>query len=313
MTDAITLPQGILLAAIDMGSNSFHLNITQVDQDEIRPIHTLSERVQLGEAADTGELTQAAIRRGLACLEQFKRLLDETGPNSVRVVGTHALRRAKNRHDFTAPAEALLGLPIEVLEGEEEARLIYTGVSQTLSDNQTAHLVIDVGGGSSEFILGQHAQPLRLESLPLGCVSYGEAYFPAGDITAARFDTACRQATDTVSALHRRFSNNPWHETIGASGTLRAIEDMIVAAGWRTSGIDQASLTALRDKLLTFHHVGNIDLAGLSASRKSVVTAGLAITQGIFLGLRLESMSTSSSALREGVIHDLVSQIHHRH
>ena len=302
------LPQSGCLAAIDLGSNSFHLIITQVDQGRIRPIHTLSERVQLGEAADSGELTQAAIGRGLACLEQFKQLLDETAPHPIRVVGTHALRRAKNRRDFIDPAEALLGIPIEVLQGEEEARLIYTGVAHTLSDNQRHHLVIDVGGGSTEFILGSCAKPLHLESLPLGCVSYGETFFSGGEITAARFDAACHQATQEVSALYPHFSQNPWQETIGASGTLIALERIIVAAGWRSSGIDLASLSALRQKLLSFHRVGDIDLAGLSAHRKAVVAAGLAITQGLFEGLRLEAMSTSTSALREGVIHDLLAQ-----
>ena len=170
-------PEGACLAAIDLGSNSFHLNITRVDHDQICPIHTLSERVQLGEENDSGALTPAAVGRGLACLKRFKQLLDETGPYPIRVVGTHALRRAKNRSDFITPAEALLGTPIEILHGEEEARLIYTGVAQTLSDSQTPHLVIDVGGGSTEFILGCDAKPLRLESLPLGCVSYGEAFF----------------------------------------------------------------------------------------------------------------------------------------
>ena len=306
------LPQSGCLAAIDLGSNSFHLIITQVDQGRIRPIHTLSERVQLGEAADSGELTQAAIGRGLACLEQFKQLLDETAPHPIRVVGTHALRRAKNRRDFIDPAEALLGIPIEVLQGEEEARLIYTGVAHTLSDNQRHHLVIDVGGGSTEFILGSGAKPLHLESLPLGCVSYGETFFSGGEITAARFDAACHQATQEVSALYPRFSQNPWQETIGASGTLIALERIIVAAGWRSSGIDLASLSALRQKLLSFHRVGDIDLAGLSAHRKAVVAAGLAITQGLFEGLRLEAMSTSTSALREGVIHDLLARSYPR-
>jgi exopolyphosphatase/guanosine-5'-triphosphate,3'-diphosphate pyrophosphatase len=301
-------PKAFCLAAVDLGSNSFHLNITRVDHDQICPIHTLSERVQLGEETDSGALTPAAIGRGLACLKQFRQLLDETGPYPTRVVGTHALRRAKNRSDFITPAEALLGTPIEILHGEEEARLIYTGVAQTLSDKQTPHLVIDVGGGSTEFILGCDAKPLRLESLPLGCVSYGEAFFSGGDITAARFDAARQQASHAVSALYPSFSHAPWQETIGASGTLIALERIIVAAGWRTSGIDRASLSALRQKLLSFHRVGNIDLAGLSAHRKAVVTAGLAITQGIFDGLRLESMNTSTSALREGVIHELLTQ-----
>ena len=167
-----------LLAAIDLGSNSFHLIIAKSDFGELRPVQALAEKVQLGETSSTAMLTPGAIERGLACLERFKQLIDSTAPAKLRIVGTNALRRAKNRQDFIEPAEQILGAPIDVIYGREEARLIYLGVAHTLSDDEDTRLVVDIGGGSTEFILGERFEPLRLESLQMGCVSYGEAFFP---------------------------------------------------------------------------------------------------------------------------------------
>ena len=160
-----------LLAAIDLGSNSFHLIIAKSEFGELRPVQALAEKVQLGETSSTAVLTQGAIERGLACLERFKQLIDSTAPAKLRIVGTNALRRAKNRQDFIEPAEQILGAPIEVIYGREEARLIYLGVAHTLSDDEDTRVVVDIGGGSTEFILGQRFEPLRLESLQIGCVS----------------------------------------------------------------------------------------------------------------------------------------------
>ena len=190
-----------LLGAIDLGSNSFHLIIAKSDFGELRPVQTLAEKVQLGETSGKGTLTKAAISRGLACLERFKQLIDSTAPTKIRVVGTNALRRAKNRMDFIEPAEQILGAPIDVIYGREEARLIYLGVAHTLSDDEDTRLVVDIGGGSTEFILGQRFEPIRLESLQMGCVSYGEAFFPDGEITRERFDAAYHRAR-IEAALH---------------------------------------------------------------------------------------------------------------
>ena len=300
-----------LLAAIDLGSNSFHLMIAKSDFGELRPVQALAEKVQLGETSSTAMLTPGAIDRGLACLERFKQLIDSTAPAKLRIVGTNALRRAKNRQDFIEPAEQILGAPIDVIYGREEARLIYLGVAHTLSDDEDTRLVVDIGGGSTEFILGERFEPLRLESLQMGCVSYGEAFFPDGKITKERFDAAYHRARIEVSHIRRNYHSGSWQDAVGSSGTLRAIETLITMAGHREEGIDRAALSELKKQLLTFAHVDEINLEGLSESRKSVVTAGLAITMGIFDGLQIPLMRTSTGALREGVIYDLIGRFSH--
>jgi len=300
-----------LLAAIDLGSNSFHLIIAKSDFGELRPVQALAEKVQLGETSSAAILTPGAIDRGLTCLERFKQLIDSTAPAKIRIVGTNALRRAKNRHDFIEPAEQILGAPIDVIYGREEARLIYLGVAHTLSDDEDTRLVVDIGGGSTEFILGERFEPLRLESLQMGCVSYGEAFFPDGGITKERFDAAYHRARIEVSHIRRNYHSECWQDAVGSSGTLRAIETLILTAGHREEGIDRASLGELKKQLLAFAHVDEINLEGLSESRRGVVTAGLAITMGIFDGLQIPLMRTSTGALREGVIYDLIGRFSH--
>ena len=310
MSDTQDTPDA-LLAAIDLGSNSFHLMIAKSDFGELRPVQALAEKVQLGETSSTAMLTPGAIDRGLACLERFKQLIDSTAPAKLRIVGTNALRRAKNRQDFIEPAEQILGAPIDVIYGREEARLIYLGVAHTLSDDEDTRLVVDIGGGSTEFILGERFEPLRLESLQMGCVSYGEAFFPDGKITKERFDAAYHRARIEVSHIRRNYHSGSWKEAVGSSGTLRAIETIITTEGHHEGGIDRAALGELKKQLLTFSHIDEINLEGLSESRKSVVTAGLAITMGIFDGLQIPLMRTSTGALREGVIYDLIGRFSH--
>jgi exopolyphosphatase/guanosine-5'-triphosphate,3'-diphosphate pyrophosphatase len=256
-------------------------------------------------------LTSGAISRGLTCLERFKQLIDSTTPVKIRVVGTNALRRAKNRQDFIEPAEQILGAPIDVIYGREEARLIYLGVAHTLSDDEDTRLVVDIGGGSTEFILGRRFEPIRLESLQMGCVSFGQAFFPDGNISKERFEAAYHRARIEISHIKRNYQKNLWAEAVGSSGTLRAIETLITAAGWREDGIDRDSLAQLQRLLLTFNRIDDIDLPGLSETRKGVVTAGLAITLGIFDGLQIPLMRTSAGALREGVIYDLLGRFSH--
>ena len=310
MPETHTSPED-LLAAIDLGSNSFHLIIAKSEFGELRPVHALAEKVQLGETSGAAMLTSGAISRGLTCLERFKQLIDSTTPVKIRVVGTNALRRAKNRQDFIEPAEQILGAPIDVIYGREEARLVYLGVAHTLSDDEDTRLVVDIGGGSTEFILGRRFEPIRLESLQMGCVSFGQAFFPDGNISKERFEAAYHRARIEISHIKRNYQKNLWAEAVGSSGTLRAIETLITAAGWRDDGIDRDSLGKLQRLLLTFNRIDDIDLPGLSETRKGVVTAGLAITLGIFDGLQIPLMRTSAGALREGVIYDLLGRFSH--
>jgi exopolyphosphatase/guanosine-5'-triphosphate,3'-diphosphate pyrophosphatase len=163
---------------VDLGSNSFHLIIARIEHGEMRPTQVLSEKVQLGAGLNKDRLSEAAIRRGLDCLARFSQLLQSVEPQRLRVVGTQALRRARNRREFTEPARRILGAPVEVIYGREEARLVYLGVAHTLADDAQSRLVVDIGGGSTEFIIGERFEPRRLESLQMGCVTYSSAYFP---------------------------------------------------------------------------------------------------------------------------------------
>ena len=309
--DTAELPDGSLLAALDLGSNSFHLLIGRLEHGEIKPVHTLAEKVQLGAGLNRRKLSQNAIERGLACLKQFAQLLKSVEPSRIRVVGTHALRRANNRQEFTQPAEHILGVPIDVVYGREEARLIYLGVAHALADDERSRLVVDIGGGSTEFIVGRRFEPTRLESLQLGCVSYADAYFPNGKISKRRFCNAYEKAMIEVSHIRKHYSSKHWSEAVGSSGTLQAIETLIRINGWSQNGIDSTSLERLRKSLLKYKHADEIPWEGLSDKRRQVLAAGVAIALAIFKGLGIEKMRTSRGALREGVVYDLVGRFRH--
>lgn len=305
------IPDGAILAAIDMGSNSFHLIVARVEHDEVRPVETLSEKVQLGAGLRHGALDKAAMRRGMDCLSRFKQVLDSVSPYRTRIVGTNALREARNRRDFTGAAEALLGVPIDVIYGREEARLVYLGVAHTLADDEQARLVVDIGGGSTEFIVGQRFEPQRLESLQMGCVSYTRQFFKRGGITRKRYQRAYDAARLEVSHIRHRFSASRWEDCVGSSGTLQAIEAILVNSGWAETGITRDGLAELEKALLAFDHIDKIVLEGLSDTRRNVILAGVAITAGIFDELGITLMRTSRGALREGVIYDLLGRLSH--
>ncbi len=305
------IPDGAILAAIDLGSNSFHLIVARVEHNEMRPVETLAEKVQLGAGLKDGVLNKAAIRRGIDCLSRFKQVLDSVSPYRTRIVGTNALRQARNRRDFTSAAEALLGVPIDVIYGREEARLVYLGVAHTLADDEHSRLVVDIGGGSTEFIVGQRFEPQKLESLQMGCVSYTRQFLKRGRITPKRYRRAYDAARLEVSHIRHRFSASQWEDCVGSSGTLQAIEAIIQNNGLSEGGINRSGLASLEKMLLAFDHIDKIELEGLSDTRRNVIVAGVAITAGIFDELGIKLMRPSRGALREGVIYDLLGRLSH--
>jgi len=305
------LPEGSLLAAIDLGSNSFHLIIAKIEHGEVRPIEVLAEKVQLGAGLEKNRLSQAAIERGLDCLSRFAQLLESIEPERVRAVGTNALRVAKNRTDFTLPAARLLRTRVDVIYGREEARLVYLGVAHTLADDAHSRLVVDIGGGSTEFIIGQRFEPQRLESLQMGCVSSSRKCFKNGQISARNYRKAYDRACLEISRIRSRYNARHWAESVGSSGTLNAIEAIINGNGWGEGGITRDGLGKLEKKLLKFSHFDEIKLDGLSDNRRNVIVAGVAITSALFDMLGIDMMRTSKGALREGVIYDLMGRLSH--
>ncbi|MEP4146512.1 MAG: Ppx/GppA phosphatase family protein [Halioglobus sp.] len=305
------LPDGSLLAAIDLGSNSFHLLIAKIEHGEMRPVEALAEKVQLGAGLENGRLSPAAIERGLDCLSRFAQLLGSVEPQRIRVVGTNALRQAKNRLDFTLPAREILGTRVDVIYGREEARLVYLGVAHSLADDAQSRLVIDIGGGSTEFIIGERFEPQKLESLQMGCVSFSQDCFPEGTITDSNYQRAYNRARIETSHIRYRYSAKQWAECVGSSGTLNAIAGILLQNGWSDGSITRKALSKLEQTLLAFEHFDNIDLEGLTDNRRNVIVAGTAITSALFDILGIEEMRTSKGALREGVIYDLMGRLSH--
>ena len=305
------LADGSLLAAIDLGSNSFHLIVARVEHGEMRPVEALAEKVQLGAGLVDGKLSAEAIARGLDCLARFAQMLGSVDPERIRVVGTNALRMADNRREFTLPAQRILGAPVDVVYGREEARLVYLGVAHTLADDAQSRLVIDIGGGSTELIIGQRFEPQRLESLQMGCVSFSDSCFANGKVSRSNYRTAYERARLEVSHIRYHFHSRHWAECVGSSGTLQAIESVLVSHGWSDGGITRKALSRLEKRLLQFKHFDAIELEGLSSQRRNVIAAGVAITSALFDELGITRLRTSRGALREGVIYDLMGRLGH--
>jgi exopolyphosphatase/guanosine-5'-triphosphate,3'-diphosphate pyrophosphatase len=305
-------PANPLLAAIDIGSNSFHLLVAAVNHGEIRPLDVRGEKVQLAAGLHDGILDDDAIARGLETLTRFRQILDTLTPDTVRVVGTNTLRAAKNVRAFIEPAQAILGQPIEVVSGREEARLVYLGVAHCEADDDHARLVVDIGGGSTELIIGQRFEARMLESLHMGCVGYQQRFFPNGAITASRFDQAIRAAYLEILPIREDFRAHGWSDAVGSSGTHIAIAEALRAQGWSRGDITRSGLHQLRSALIDCGHVNALGaIAGLKPARYGVFAAGVVIASAVFEALDISTMHASSGALREGVVYDLIGRLRH--
>ncbi|MFA5631686.1 MAG: Ppx/GppA phosphatase family protein [Porticoccaceae bacterium] len=299
------------LAAIDLGSNSFHMLVARLEHNEVRPVERIAENVQLAAGLENGVLNDAAMARGLECLARFRQALDVVKPDLVRVVGTNSLRIARNARDFRVAAEAVIGHPLEVISGREEARLVYLGVAHTLADD-TARLVVDIGGGSTEFIIGERFEAHLMESLHMGCVSYGERFFPGGEITRKRFDNAYFSAYSEMLHIRSDFKRYGWSDAVGSSGTLRSLESVIAAQDWASAGITRGNLQKLRKLILRYSSAAELcKLAGLPERRRNLFASGLAIACAFFDALGIDEMRTSTGALREGIVYDTIGRLSH--
>jgi len=301
-----------LIAAIDLGSNSFHMVLAKVDHGEIRILERLGEKVQLAAGLDEARLlSEEAMVRGLDCLRRFAQLTAGLPEGAVRIVGTNALREAHNRAEFNRRAEAILGHSVEVISGREEARLIYLGVSHTLADTPGKRLVADIGGGSTEFIIGQRFESQLRESLQMGCVGYTQRYFRDGKITPARYAQAYTAARLELMGIEHALRRLGWQEAVGASGTIRAVGLAIQAGGHGAGEVNAEGMAWLKRKVLKLGEVDKLDLGGIKPDRRAIFPAGLAILEAIFDALDLKRMHHSEGALREGVLYDLLGRHHH--
>jgi exopolyphosphatase/guanosine-5'-triphosphate,3'-diphosphate pyrophosphatase len=301
-----------MIAAIDLGSNSFHIVLAKADHGEIRILERMGEKVQLAAGIDENrELNEEAMQRGLDCLRRFAQLTNSLPQGAVRVVGTNALREARNRSVFIRRAEEILGHPVEVISGREEARLIYLGVSHTLADTPGKRLVADIGGGSTEFIIGQRFEPLLRESLQMGCVSFTQRYFRDGKITPARYAQAYTAARLELMGIEHALRRLGWDEAVGASGTIRAVGLAIKAGGHGNGEVTAEGLAWLKRRVLKLGEVDKLDMDGIKPDRRAIFPAGLAIIEAVFDAMDLHTMTHSEGALREGVLYDLLGRHHH--
>jgi len=293
------------LAAIDMGSNSFRLEIGQLVRGEYRRVAYLKETVRLGGGLDaSGLLTEEATLRGLSCLGRFADRLDGYNVAQVRAVATQTLREARNRDAFLARARAALGHPIEVISGREEARLIFAGVAR-LQPSNARRLVIDIGGRSTEMILGQGSRPLRAESFQVGSVSLSMKHFPDGVFTEAAFRAAQVAAGAELEEALEPFARRHWKEALGSSGTVGAVSQLLAASGITDGSITPDGLRWSIEQCLRAGRIDRLALPGLREDRRAVIVGGLAILYTLATHFGIEALKPARGALRQGVIFDL--------
>jgi exopolyphosphatase/guanosine-5'-triphosphate,3'-diphosphate pyrophosphatase len=300
------------VAAVDMGSNSFRMQVGRIVGNQIYPLDGLKETVRLAAGLTTDKLLDAAAQeRGLIALARFGERLRDFAPESVRAVATNTLRVAKNAPEFLEQAEAALGFPIEVIAGREEARLIYLGVAHTLPNRRQRQLVVDIGGGSTEFIIGRNIKPMQLESLYMGCVSYSLKYFPNGQIDKRGMKEAELAARRELQAIVHAYRATGWDMAIGSSGTAKAICDLIELNRFANGSITRDGLDRLRERLIQAGHAAKAGLEGMRPDRIPVIPGGVAIMSAVFKEFGLEDMVFSEGALRLGVLYDLLGRYHH--
>ncbi|MEJ2670112.1 MAG: exopolyphosphatase [Gammaproteobacteria bacterium] len=309
--DNDTFAEASLLAALDLGSNSFHIAIGRQTHGQIKLLDKLQEKVQLAAGlTENNEIDEAAQARAIDCLIRFRQRLDGLSPGSVRIVGTNTFRVAKNAYQFIRRAEAVLGHPIEVISGREEARLIYLGIAHTCSDDKNRRLVIDIGGGSTECIIGSRFEPILLESLHMGCVRY-KRFFPNNQLTPGNLSRAINAARLEVEQIKEAYLEGGWQECMGSSGTIKSIQQACEKSGLSNKGITRSALNTLREQLLRFDSLDNVDIPGVKPDRRSIFVPGFAILLGIFDQLGIDNMHFADGALREGVLYDLLGRLHH--
>jgi len=300
---------GEVLAAVDLGSNSFHLVLARVVDGQLVIVDRLKEMVQLAAGLDDSkQLTMAAQQRALECLERFGERIRALPPENVRVAGTNTFRMARNADAFLETAERALGHTIEVISGIEEARLIYAGVALDIAPKEERRLVVDIGGGSTELIIGEQFTPIELESLYMGCVTVSQRCFPNGKISAKRFRKAEVLALQELEPVRKRFRRLGWNVAIGSSGTINAAAAIVAAEGWSRHGITRDSLGKLTESIVHAETTDDLSLKTLSRSRAATLPAGVAVLAGIFEALDIEEMRVSEGALREGLLNDLLGR-----
>jgi exopolyphosphatase/guanosine-5'-triphosphate,3'-diphosphate pyrophosphatase len=306
-------PQLETYAAIDLGSNSFHMLVARREHGELRVLDRIKEMVRLGGGLDNkGNLDPDVQQRALSCLSRFGQRLRGIPAKNLRAVGTQTFRRLKNADEFLQAAETALECPVDIIAGREEARLIYLGVTQWIAGHQQKQLVMDIGGGSTELIIGEDFNPVKMVSLQFGCVSVTNRFFANGIITEKSLKKAQRAVAAELQEIQSVYRKAGWQTAIGSSGTIRSAASICEANGWCKKGITPKALEKLKQKALSFETISEVKIDGLSERRQPVFVGGLAILLACFKALQIKELVISPFALREGLLHDLLGRLEHR-
>ena len=297
----VNLTTGSTIAAIDMGSNSFHLLIAEMTHSHWQPCYVAERKVQLAAGSEGGVLQLASQERALQCLQEFKQILSRYGAVPIHIVATASLRGMRNAGEFCEQVQCLLGVTPEIVSGEEEAELIYLGVCSEMASFSAGQLVVDIGGGSTELAFGETESMLRGRSVAVGCLSYLR-YFPEGRLTKVDFDAAYRAARREFDRAVAELAVPRLMTVVGCSGTLLAVEQVLVARGKHCAGIYRADLRRLVRDLQGFRRLDSVTFVGLPEDRQSIFASGLAIVLALFDALNIEQMTVSERGLREGIL-----------
>ena len=298
---------GTLLAAVDLGSNSFRLEIGRYAAGHIERVQYFKEMVRQGAGlTEQGYLTEEAMQRGWDCLSRFAERLKGFPATNVRAVATQTLREAKNRDAFIQRANQILGHPISVISGPEEARLIYQGAAHSLPPSDERRLVIDIGGRSTELILGQRFSTQHVASFPVGSVAWSMRHFPNGEFTKASLKTAQIAAQAVMEEAIHHFAPGSWDNSYGTSGTANAIADVLAAYGGEADVVRRDQLNWLCDQLLEAGNAANVRLTGLKEERRAVIGGGVTVLCAVFDLLQIDELRIASGALRQGLLRDMV-------
>lgn len=300
------------IAAIDLGSNSFHMVIARIVNGALQVLGRLKQRVHLADGLDSNNmLSEEAMERGIACLALFAERLQGFPEENVCIVGTHSLRQAANAEEFLKRAAKVIPYPIEIISGHEEARLIFMGVAHTQPE-KGRKLVIDIGGGSTEMVIGEDFDPLLVESRRMGCVSFARQFFPNGEISKDNFQHARLAAAQKLENMAWQYRIQGWQSALGASGSIKAAHEVLIALGEKDGLITAERLELLRNEVLKYRRFSELALPGLSEDRQAVFVPGLSILCGVFDALAIKQLRLSDGALREGVLYEMEGRFRHQ-
>ncbi len=307
------MQNGTRLAAVDLGSNSFRLEIGQVDHGQFARTEYLKETIRQGSGLDENRnLTPEAMQRGWDCLSRFGERLAGFQPEQVRAVATQTLREARNRDEFLERGNAVLGFPIDVISGREEARLIYQGVAHVLPQSDERRLVVDIGGRSTELIVGQAFEAKVLESYRVGSIAWSNRYFPHGQFSVQSFQMAEIAAKAVLDEALTLYPRDAWDMAYGSAGTVGAVGDVLTAAGWSPHIVTRDGLDWLQDKLIKAQSADRLRIDGMKDDRRAVIGGGLSVLRAVFDLLRIDQMYAAAGGLRHGLLYDLMATPEHQ-